>query len=76
MVSFNDSTYRMTAHKYKVTMMGNSRFTKVSAANISKNVFDFMAFKDVLSSSQEDKVIGILNFYIINTAIYSMDFCI
>ena len=68
LVGFNDSTYRLTAHKYKVTMMGNSKFTKVDATSIPKNVFEFMSFKDVLSSTQEEKIIGSVHFIWIGCA--------
>jgi len=64
MVGFNDNAYKLTTHKYKIIMMGNSKFTKVNSTNIPKNVFDFIAFKDVLSSVQEEKIIGNLTFLI------------
>jgi len=60
LVGFNDGAYKLTSHKHKITMMGTSKFTKVAADKIPKNVFDFTSFKHVLSSVQEEKIIGIV----------------
>ncbi|AES79591.1 DUF223 domain protein [Medicago truncatula] len=50
MVAFNEGNYKLLPHKYKLNMMGNSRFTKVNASNVPRNVFEFMSFKDILIS--------------------------
>jgi len=60
LVGFNEGKYKLLPHKHKLTMMGNSRFTKVNANNIPRNVFEFMSFKDILLSQEEDKVAGML----------------
>jgi len=58
MVGFNEGQYKLLPHKYKLTMMGNSRFTKVNARKVPLNMFDFMSFKDILLSKEEDKIAG------------------
>lgn len=61
MVGFNKGQYRLLPHKHKLSMMNNARFAKVNAPNIPRNVFEFMAFKDILLSHEEDKVAGMLS---------------
>jgi len=60
MVGFNEGQYKLLPHKHKLSMMNNSRFVKVNAPNIPLNVFEFMAFKDILLSQEDDKVAGML----------------
>jgi len=57
-VGFNDAPFKLISHKCKLTMMGQSKFTKINAPEIPMNVFEFMTLKDVLSCTQEEKVIG------------------
>ena len=45
-------------------MMGNSRFTKVNARIVPRNVFEFISFKDILISQEEDVVAG-MKYYIL-----------
>ncbi|AES76214.2 DUF223 domain protein [Medicago truncatula] len=60
MVGFNKGQYRLLPHKHKLSMMNNARFAKVNAPNIPRNVFEFMAFKDILLSHEEDKVADVI----------------
>jgi hypothetical protein len=57
-VGFNDGPFKLISHKHKLTMMGHSKFTKINAPEIPMNVFEFMTLKDVLSCTEEEKVIG------------------
>jgi len=59
MVGFIEGPLKLTPHKYKLNMMRTTKFTKVNAQKVPKNVFDFMSFKDVLSTPEEDKIICI-----------------
>ena len=64
MVGFNEGNYKLLPHKYKLNMMGNSRFTKVNARIVPRNVFEFISFKDILISQEEDVVAG-MKYYIL-----------
>jgi hypothetical protein len=64
MVGFNKGNYKLLPHKYKLNMMGNARFTKVNANNVPRNVFEFMSFKDILIS-QEDDVVASMKSYLL-----------
>lgn len=59
MVGFNEGAFKLTKHKYKLNLMQLSKFTKIDAPVIPMNSFDFICFKDILDSSEEDKIIGI-----------------
>jgi len=63
MVGFNDGPFKLTPCLYKLTMMRTTKFKKVNAPKVPKNVFDFMAFKDILNSTEEDKIIGTLSLF-------------
>jgi len=58
MVGFNEGNFKLTPHKYKLTMMATTKFTKVTANKVPMNVFEFMPFKDILASVEEEKVTG------------------
>ena len=62
LVGFNEGNYKLLPHKHKLTMMGNSRFTKVNASNLPRNVFEFMDLKDILISQEEDVVAGVKSY--------------
>jgi len=40
MVGFKEGNYKLLPHKYKLNMMGNSRFTKVNASNVPQNMLN------------------------------------
>jgi hypothetical protein len=65
LVGFNEGNYKLLPHKHKLTMMGNSRFTKVNASNLPRNVFEFMDFKDILISQEEDVVAGMKSYLLV-----------
>ena len=50
------------SHKHKLNMAANARFTKVNAGNLPRNVFEFMSFKDILISQEEDVVAGMKSY--------------
>ncbi|RHN71733.1 putative nucleic acid-binding protein [Medicago truncatula] len=54
MVGFNESPYKVTSHKHKLSMMHNSNFTKVHSPAIPMNVFEFKPFNEILSSTVEE----------------------
>ncbi|AES63146.1 DUF223 domain protein [Medicago truncatula] len=53
-VDFNESPYKVTSHKHKLSMMHNSTFTKVHLPAIPMNVFEFKPFNEILSSTVEE----------------------
>ena len=65
MVGFNQGNYKLLPHKYKLNMMGNARFTKVNASNVPQNVCDFMSFKDILISPEEDVVASMKSYLLV-----------
>jgi len=59
MVGFNEGPFKLTPHRYKITMMHGSRFTKIAdSKKIPLNSFDFVSFPSVLESNVEDKIVG------------------
>ena len=65
MVGFNEGNYKLLPHRYKLNMMGNATFTKVNASNVPQNVFEFMSFKDILISPEEDVVAGMKSYLLV-----------
>jgi len=65
MIGFNEGNYKLLPHKYKLNMMGNAIFTKVNASNVPQNVFEFMSFKDILISLEEDVVAGMKSYLLV-----------
>jgi len=65
MVGFNERNYKLLPHKYKLNMMENVRFTKVNASNVPQDVFEFMSFKDILISPEEDVVAGMKSYLLV-----------
>lgn len=57
-VDFNESPYKVTSHKHKLSMMHNSTFTKVHLPAIPMNVFEFKPFNEILSSTVEEVSTG------------------
>ncbi|AES97132.2 DUF223 domain protein [Medicago truncatula] len=53
-VGFNESPYKVTSHKHKLSMMHNSTFTNVHSPAIPMNVFYFKPFNEILSSTVEE----------------------
>ncbi|AET01168.2 DUF223 domain protein [Medicago truncatula] len=53
-VGFNESPYKVTSHKHKLSMMHNSTFTKVHSSAIPINIFEFKLFNEILSSTVEE----------------------
>ncbi|XP_003598569.3 uncharacterized protein [Medicago truncatula] len=53
-VGFNESPYKVTSHKHKLSMMHTSTFTKVHSPAIPMNVFEFKPFNGILSSTVEE----------------------
>ena len=54
-------------YKLENVMVGNAKFTKVNASNVPRNVFEFMSFKDILISPEEDVVAGMKS-YLLNVS--------
>jgi len=75
MVGFNERNYKLLPHKYKLNMMENVRFTKVNASNVPQDVFEFMSFKDILISPEEDVVAGMKS-YLLVIQIFFFFFCL
>lgn len=58
-VGFNEGPYMCTSHRYKITMMQNSKFTKIAdSSKIPLNSFEFVSFASILESTVEEKVAG------------------
>lgn len=57
-VGFNESPYKVTSHKHKLSMMHNSTFTKVHLPAIPMNVFEFKPFNEILSSTADEVSTG------------------
>jgi len=57
-VGFNEGPYKLTSHKYKLSMLHNSSFTKKDLPTLPINVFEFMSFSEILSSNVEDTSVG------------------
>ena len=57
-VGFNEGLYKLTSHKYKLSMPHNSSFTKKDLPTIPINVFEFMSFNEILFSNVEDTFAG------------------
>lgn len=59
MIGFNEGPFKPTRHKYKITMMQNSRWIKIqNEPNIPLNSFDFESFESILASTVEEKIVG------------------
>ena len=65
MVGFNEGNYKLLPHKYKLNMMANTKFTKVNASNVPRKVFEFMSFKDILISPEEDVVAAMKSYLLV-----------
>jgi len=52
-------------YKLENVMVGNAKFTKVNASNVPRNVFEFMSFKDILISPEEDVVAGMKSYLLV-----------
>jgi len=74
MVGFNEGNYKLLPHMYKLNMMGNATFTKVNASNVPQNVFEFMSFKDILISPEEDVVAGMKSYLLVIRFFFSFLF--
>jgi len=57
-VDFNEGSYKLTLHKYKLIMLHNSSFTKINSPTLPMNVFEFMSFNEILHSTVEDTSTG------------------
>jgi hypothetical protein len=58
-VGFNEGPFKLTRHKYKITMMHNSRWSKIqNDVKIPLNSFDFESFASILASTVEEKIVG------------------
>lgn len=60
LVGFNEGPFKLTPHKYKLNMMTTTKFSKVTATRVPMNVFEFMQFKDILASHEEEKVADVI----------------
>jgi hypothetical protein len=57
-VGFNEGKYKLTSHKHKLSMLHNSSFTKKDLPTIPINVFEFISFNEILSSTVQDTSVG------------------
>jgi hypothetical protein len=57
-VGFNEGKYKLTSHKHKLSMLHNSSFTKKDLPTIPINVFEFVSFNEILSSTVQDTTVG------------------
>ncbi|AES94935.1 DUF223 domain protein [Medicago truncatula] len=61
MIGFNEGPFKLTRHKYKITMMQNSRWIKIqNETNIPLNNFDFQSFESILASTVEEKIVDVI----------------
>jgi len=58
LVTRNDPKYGTTLHKFRLNLIDKTRFTKIDAAKIPDNHFDFVTFAEILESEKEDRIIG------------------
>jgi len=58
LVTRNDPKYGTTLHKFRLNLIDKTRFTKIDAAKIRDNHFDFVSFAEILESEKEDRIIG------------------
>ncbi|CAJ2676884.1 unnamed protein product [Trifolium pratense] len=55
MVGKNDSSFKSTPHKHKLSSMRGTKVFKVKATEIPANHFEFMPFHDILSCTKGDQ---------------------
>lgn len=58
LVARNEPKYKCTEHKFKLSLIDKTEFTKIAGTKIPVNHFDFMPFGDILESDKEEKTIG------------------
>jgi hypothetical protein len=58
LVTKNELKYPTTQHKFRINLIDRTTFTKIDAANIPLNHFEFASFGEILDSEREDRIIG------------------
>ena len=73
LVTRNDPKYGTTLHKFRLNLIDKTKFTKIDAAKIPDNHFDFVSFAEILESDKEERIIGT---FCINPKLVKLMFCV